>query len=111
MVDKTDYEDRLMEVIYKYNLEREFNEKQYLLLPRGAKPIRCAKQTGDICLWCLIDTTEAARMNELGVGEGREFILTATGWPELQESWNYIDTILEENNLFPTLVWHLFEVL
>jgi hypothetical protein len=67
-----------MRKIYKYVLK--ITDDQYVLLPKGAKPLSVDIQEGNLCLWAEVNTSESQTVN-LHV----RILATGESIPETQE--------------------------
>ena len=92
----------MLKTIYKYPVEEE---KVYL--PLNAKIISVKIIRNKLCIYAIVDPTETATK------EHKVFVF-GTGRPlstEMQEQMNnmiFLGTIIEPDDLFGELVWHIW---
>ncbi len=87
-----------MSQVWKYELQ--IVDEQTLEMPRGAKVLSVANQSGKLCLWAEVDQSERIVY--------RHFLIIGTGnlITEDFELRKFVGTVLID-----PFVWHVFEVL
>jgi len=86
-----------MKTIYKYTLPVQ--DYAVVRIPEGHQTLSVALQHDQICVWALVDTSEAPR--------GVAFRIAGTGHPLGDaDGWIFRGTVLMMNG---TLVFHVFE--
>jgi hypothetical protein len=84
-----------MKVVWKYRLQ--FADEQVIEMPVGATVAHVGMQDGYLCLWMIVDPSQAKR--------GRHLYVRGTGHP-LEDTLTYLGSAVEEDR---PLVWHVFE--
>lgn len=89
----------MLKVIYKYPIEGKS-----IKLPLNAKVLSAAMVKGEICIYALVDPTETAKK------EHKVFVL-GTGHVIQEDKiagMDFVGTVVEKNELFGELVWHVW---
>lgn len=88
-----------MKAIWKYPLR--VTDLQAIEMPKGAQVLTAQTQNGSVCIWALVDPSEAT--------EKRAFAVIGTGHPiEQAEQLRYVSTFQIHGG---SLVFHVFEVI
>lgn len=94
---KSTFKTEIMQTIYKYNLE--ITDKQVVPMPFNSEIISVKNQSGNLCLWAIVET-------ENEVKPTYEIEIFGTGFPMHKDTFReFIDTCVMPDGL----VWHVFK--
>lgn len=96
----------MLKTIYKYPIERE--DIVYLVyLPLNANIISAKIIRNTLCIYAMVDPTETAtkRHKVFVFGTGQPI---SEEWQEQMKNMEFLDTIVEPDDVFGELVWHVW---
>lgn len=85
----------MSETIWKFELAPE--DRQSVIMPRGARIISAGAQGDRICVWAVVDPLRATHP--------RGFLIVGTGHALNSEGWDFVDTVQLADG---ALVFHVF---
>lgn len=96
----------MLKTIYKYPIQTK-NINSFVYLPLNAEILSAALVRNTICIYALVDPTETATREH-------EVCIWGTGnpineeWQEKIKNMTFLNTLVEPDELFGELVWHIW---